>query len=167
MISNVKANSILNALTRYTENYSTPTALYLGLCFTEPAASDGTINDEVNVETCPSYKRVCVYQYNTSAKTVVKQFFGSASGGVISNTEEIQFKTAQQAWSTADNKLMYWFLSETIDGKAFIWGEITDASDETGATKGIVVGANTVPTFYAGQLRASIDVSLTTTEATE
>lgn len=184
MISNVKANSILNALTRQSTLVN-PTNLYLGLCFTKPKAYDGEINDEVaayldtNPDEKTGYERVHVYEYNAKAAAAVKQYFceagtitkedGNKVHGVIQNNEEIQFKTAKHAWSTSDNKIMYWFLSDSKAGNAFIWGEITDASDETGATKGIVVGANTVPTFYEGQLQASIDVALpvTTTEATE
>ncbi len=148
MISNVYANKILNALTGISDAISRPNYVYFGLCKTAPDASTGAVSDE---PTAASYARKIVGGSSSGI-----QYFGSASGGVIKNNEELQMKTARQAWSTSDDKLYYWFLSESATGAATIWGTIKDID----GNEGIEVPAATVPTFYEEQLKASIDVSL-------
>lgn len=140
MMSNAHASKLLN-LTCGVESVSMPRELYLGLCANQPAA-DGTVTGEPTVA---SYERKLV-----GGSSVSSNAFGAAKGGVISNTQEIQMKTARQAYGAT----MYWFfLSESIDGKATLWGKV---NGDTGLT----VGEETVPVFYAGELKASIDVPL-------
>lgn len=138
MISNTYANKILNVMCGVADNLSIPANLYLGLCSGEPVASNGAITGE---PTAASYSRIVV---GGSSGT---KHFGQASGGIISNSEEIQFKTAREDFGTMN----YFFLAESQTGPAIMWGEISG---------GVTIGADTVPTFYEGELRISLDVAL-------
>ena len=134
MISKVHANTLLNAtvgnvgITKYT-------AVYLGLCSSEPNHDTGAVASE---PTAASYER-----------KNVTGMFAMASGGIVKNIQEIQFKTAREAFGTMN----YWFLSNGSSGAAMIWGTINDGA-------GVDIGAETVPVFYENELRASIDVAL-------
>lgn len=150
MISQTKANTILNCLLAKGD-MSQPSNVYLGLCATEPAV-DGTITGE---PTAASYARkqiVSSRSGSSSSSLVYQSEFSAAANGVIVNAKEIQMVAAREAWGD----LKYFFLSESASGNAFMWGKIYS---KTG-TEGITVGAETVPVFYEGQLRASIDVAL-------
>lgn len=146
MISNAYANKILNVITGVSGSISQANYVYLGLCVSEPNPSTGAVNSE---PTAPSYKRRLV----GGALSYQDKAFGSADDGIITNDKEIQFNTARESWGEGSSKLMYWFLSETTSGVATMWGEINDGN-------GIEIAANTVPTFYEGELKASIDVAL-------
>lgn len=148
MISNSYANKILDAIVGKADAISRPAYVYLGLCKTEPNASTGALGG--SEPTAPSYARKIVGGSSSDTQ------FGTASGGIISNSSEIQMKTAREAWSTSDDKLYYWFLSDSATGNAIIWGKLFDVD----GNEGIVVGVATVPTFYERQLQASIDVPL-------
>ena len=143
MISTTFANKILNVLVGSSTSVSAATSVYFGMCANEPSAS-GTVSGE---PTGASYRRKVVGGNNTS------KLFGAASGGIVTNTTEVQSYTAREAWGTVN----YWFLSDTATGAANIWGEIYDKN----GNKGLNIAAETVPTFYEGELRASIDVPLT------
>lgn len=146
MISNIYANDILEVLCG-TGSLSTPSKIYLGLSSTAPDSATGIVTGE---PTAPSYVRIIVGGTNVTPDF---EAFGSASGGVIENTEEINFKTAREAWGT----MKYFFLSTSATtGAAYLWGKIIKDGVE-----GVTVGAETVPTFYEGELRISLDVSLT------
>lgn len=140
MISNAYANKILQHICGVSAIGTLPSSLYLGLCKTAPNAATGAVTSE---PTAASYERVVVGGSSTSGD----KKFGSATGGIITNTTEIQFKTARQAWGD----LAYFFLSESSTGNAIVWGEITG---------GVTVGAETVPTFYENELKISLDVAL-------
>ena len=58
-------------------------------------------------------------------------------------------KTARESLG----KQYYWFLSESAAGPAIIWGKINGDA-------GVTINAETVPVFYEGELKASIDVAL-------
>lgn len=139
MISNTYANKILNVMCGVADNLSLPANLYLGLCSGEPLASTGAVTGEPTF--APSYSRVLVGGSNGI------KHFGNASNGVIANNTEIQFKTAREEFGSMN----YFFLSESKTGDAIMWGEITG---------GVNIGAETVPTFYEGELRISLDVAL-------
>lgn len=140
MISNTYANKILTTLCGVTDQMSIPSKLYLGLCSDAPNASTGVVSTEPTV---PSYARVIVGGSDNN----VEKYFGDASGGVITNSKEIQFKTAREDWGTMN----YFLLSDTATGAAIMWGEITD---------GVTIGRDTVPVFYEGDLKISLDVAL-------
>lgn len=145
MISNTYANKILNVACGVSGSVSLPEYLYLGLCSAEPNTSSGVITGEPTA--APSYARVPVGGSKHSIK-----YFGSASGGKISNSTEIHFKTAQEDWGT----MKYFFLSESTTGVAILWGKINgDNGVEIKVTNGEVV-----PVFYVGDLKASIDVEI-------
>ena len=140
MISNAYANKILNLVCGVSDNLTLPTNLYLGLSSTAPNSSTGAVTGE---PTSDSYARTVVGGSASSIKS-----FESASGGIIANKTEIQFKTAREAWGAMN----YFFLSESATGNAILWGEITG---------GVNVAVETVPTFYEGELKISLDVALT------
>ena len=150
MISNAYADKILNAIVGKEDSISRPQYVYLGLCKNEPNASSGVVTGE---PTAASYERKKVGGSSNSEQ------FGTASGGKISNSGEIQMKVARTSWGEGDDKMMWWFLSDSgVKGSAaIIWGELYDIE----GNHGVDIGMNTVPTFYENQLRASIDVELT------
>lgn len=143
MVSQAKANTHLSALCGKAA-ITQASSVYLGFCASEPGATNGAITDE---PTAASYSRKLVG--GSSAPT---QYFGVPSGGVVTNSSEIQMATAREDMGMQ----YYWFLSESISGNAYLWGKLY-ASD---GTEGIEVKAETVPVFYEGQLKASIDVAL-------
>ncbi len=145
MISQTEVNSFLNLEAGLSDSPSLPTYVYLGLSSSEPDHATGKVEGEPTAE---SYERKIVG--GSSASTL--QSFSAASGGIITNSKEIQMKTAREAWGT----MKYWFLAKSAGGNATIWGLIKD----TDGNEGITIDANTVPTFYEGQLQASIDVPL-------
>lgn len=157
MISKTYASKILNTLTGATTSTSStlsaPTTVYLGLCASEPDATTGAITDAGEPSSIASYERKKV-----GGTSVDTQYFGvSNATGVITNQTEIQMKTAREAYPS---KIYYWFLTTSYakgTGNAFLWGKIKDVD----GNEGIEVGAATVPTFYEGELQASIDVDLT------
>lgn len=151
MISNTYANNILDVMVGKNQSLTAPASLYLGLCKTQPDAATGAVADEPSAA---SYARKSVGGYSSSGS--VTNFFGKASGGIITNNAEIQMKTARESWGEGEDKLNYWFLSNGATGNAIIWGELYDEE----GTHGIEVAMNTVPTFYEGTLKASIDVEL-------
>lgn len=143
MISNTYANKILDLLCGVRDNLSLPNKLYLGLSSSEPNTSTGTVGGE---PTAASYERIIVggNDIDTSLKA-----FGTAAGGVIENKIEIQFKTARESWGTMN----YFFLTDSATNtSAILWGQITG---------GVTVAAETVPTFFEGELRISLDMPLT------
>lgn len=157
MISTTQANAVLNCIMNKAE-LNRPADIYLGLCSTEPSA-DGTITDE---PTAASYERKLIGSVtiksttdgngSSSSSATYTSDFGTAEGGIISNVNEIQMRAAREAWGD----MKYFFLSKTKTGVAYLWGKIY----ATDGTEGITVEAETVPVFYEGQLRASIDVAL-------
>lgn len=186
MISNDYASKILNTLLTITgtgvEQIAPPKAVYLGLCNAKPnddgslpsgSEPDGKMTSD---NTKYYYKRKFVSGVINEGKENEEkvQLFSAAQGGIISNSSEIQMVTAREAYPATMN---YWFLStsSTIGEKAFLWGEIYTKDPDTGdyivdlegnKVVGITIDKNTVPTFYEGELQASIDVNLgTTTEA--
>lgn len=177
MISQNFANTILNSLFNVygkDKNGSTmpdghffkkPNQVFLGLCANEPIASDGSLTQagEPNGKDkqYPYYERKEISGKITSEGSGSSttwsqaiQHFGQADGGIIMNSAEIQFITARHA---IEDKMNYWFLSDSKTGNAFLWGEITNVD----GTQGIQITENTVPTFYPGELKASLDVALT------
>ena len=146
MISQVHANKLLNVTLGHSDSASLPNNLYLGVCSEAPDAATGAVTTEPTAE---SYERKVV----GGSATGVSKCFGAATGGVISNNQEIQMATARESWGTMN----YWFVSESSVGNATLWGELKNA--ETGA-QGVTIGAKTVPVFYEGDLKASIDVAL-------
>ena len=144
-ISHAEANDYLNTRFGRSNAVSRPTLVYIGLCQNAPDASTGAVTGEPTAE---SYQREIVG--GSSADT---QSFANATGGVITNNTEIRMHSAREAWSTASAPMNYWFLSTSPTGAAFLWGELTTP---------MVIAANTAPTFYEGDLQASVDVPLTT-----
>lgn len=147
MISVTYINNILETLVGYDTSLVAPSKLYLGLSSTD-LNDDGTGFTE---PTAASYKRTLVG--GTEGKSTALMKFGSASGGVISNKTEITCTTAREPWGV----LPYWFLtsSETPgSGTAILWGTLSGAIAETG------VAAETIPVFYEGDLKASINKPL-------
>lgn len=156
-ISQQYANSILNHIFCNNSIGSLPDKLYLGVCSAAPNAKTGVVSSTTDGVTtyfepeADSYGRVCI----GGGGTGINEAFGSASGGVITNSQDIQMPAAKEAWG----KMNYWFVSTSSakNGAAILWGELKDA--ETGAV-GVTIDARTVPVFYAGDLKASIDVEL-------
>lgn len=132
MISNNYANTLLKQMT---------SNMYLGLCSEEPNASTGAVTSE---PTSSYYARVAL-----SASDF------STGGGIITNAKELKFNTAREALG----EMKYFFVasSATKGTAANWWGRLLDAS---GQPTSITIGENTVPVFYEGDLRASIDVAL-------
>ena len=152
MISQTKASQYLNYLTGRT-NLTAPDTVYLGICTDQPGAADGTITGE---PTADSYERKKVFEEISSTK--FNTFFAESEGGIIENSKEIQMATARQAWGTH----YWWFLSESEKGNAYLWGELKHLDKTTQElVPGLTVNEETVPVFYAGDLKASIDVALT------
>lgn len=141
MVSQTHANKLLN-VTCGVSDITLPSTVYLGLCANEPAATNGAVTGEPTVD---SYERKLV-----GGSTAHTRLFSAGAGGVITNGAEIQMKTAREAYGAT---MHYFFLSESASGNAILWGKI---NGDTGLT----VGAESVPTFYEGQLKASIDVAL-------
>lgn len=140
MISQTYANKILNAMFGVSDAISLPTTLYLGLCANEPNASTGAVTGEPTAE---GYARKAV---GGSSAT---KLFGSASGGKITNTSEIQFATVR-----ADaGKQNYFFISDSASGNAIAWGTLSGDITTSGITQ------NSVPTFFAGELEFTIGVA--------
>lgn len=133
MISNAYANTLLKQMTGN---------MYLGLCSTEPNASTGAVTGE------PSSSYYARVQLSAS------DF--NTNGGVITNAKELKFNTARESFG----EMKYFFVasSSTKGSAANWWGRLLDAS---GQPTSITIGENTVPVFYEGDLRASIDVPLT------
>lgn len=150
MISRAEANNYLDTLFGNSDSMARPDELYLGLCSVEPAHGDGTVTGE---PTAASYARVPV-----GGRLVSTKYFSNANMGIIMNAKEIHFNVAREAWSTASNPMRYFFLSNSSTGKARIWGELID---ESGTPDPLIIDVETVPVFYTGYLRASIDVPLT------
>ena len=156
MISKTYASKILNTLfsTSSSSSYtiSPSSAVYLGLCASEPDRATGALTDAGEPSAIASYERKKVGGTQTEI-----QYFGiSSNTGVITNSGEIQMKTARENYPA---KMNYWFLTTNGvkgTGSAILWGEIKDSDGNTG----IVVSTATVPTFYEGELKASIDVEL-------
>ena len=144
-ISQTYVNTLLNVALGYSDAASLPDYLYLGVCSEIPNAATGEVTGE---PTADSYKRKVVGGKNAPAKC-----FGSATGGIIANNQEIQMATARESWGTMN----YWFVSQSSIGNAILWGELKDA--ETGI-QGVTFREKTVPVFYEGELKASIDVAL-------
>lgn len=146
MISNYYASTILDLICGVTDSLSLPDNLYLGLSASAPDPLTGAI-PTVNGEPIePSYERTVVGGISGAKK------FGSASGGIICNKDEIQFRTARTSWGTMN----YFFLSQSKSGPAIMWGEIWNKD----GTQGVTIGDETVAVFYDGDLRASLDVPL-------
>lgn len=143
MISTTYASKLLNAAFGYEDQVTVPTNVFLGLCSTAPSSS-GSVTTE---PTADSYQRKKV------GGTAGPKLFGPASGGIITNKEEIQMPTAKESWG----QINYWFISESATGNAILWGTVVNS--ETGST-GITIPEKTVAVFYQGDLKASIDVSL-------
>ncbi|MBQ4065502.1 MAG: hypothetical protein IJD10_05330 [Clostridia bacterium] len=146
MISNYYASTILDLICGVTDSLSLPDKLYLGLSASAPAPLTGAIPTSNGEPIATSYERTVVGGISGAKK------FGTASSGIISNSEEIQFKTARDEWGTMN----YFFLSQSKDGPAIMWGEIWNKD----GTQGVTIGAETVAVFYEGDLRASLDVPL-------
>lgn len=141
MISQTYASKILNAMFGVSDSISLPTTLYLGLCANEPTASTGAVTGEPTAE---GYARKAV---GGSSAT---KLFGTASGGKITNSSEIQFPTVREAAGVQN----YFFISDSPTGNAIAWGTLSGYITTTGITE------NTVPTFFAGELDFSLDVDL-------
>lgn len=159
MISKAYASKILNTMfgtaASNSGNVITPnTTVYLGLCASEPDRVTGALTSAGEPSSIASYERKKVGGTQTSEL----QYFGlSSSTGVIQNNMEIQMKTAREAYPA---KINYWFLTTSSSkgsGSAMVWGEVKDSE----GNQGITVDKATVPTFYEGELKVSIDVELT------
>ena len=161
MISKFFANKVLNSICGVSNDLSHPSKVYLGLCKNAPNGDKGVITGEPTVA---SYKRVMVSGSSKSPK-----LFGEAAGGIIQNTEEIMFKPIRQEIGQVN----YFFLStyESADdvplsgtnalADAFLWGELHSKDEDGNEVDGVFIKAETVPVFYIGDLKASIDVPLT------
>ena len=147
MISNVYANKILNLMCGASINITFPGTVYLGLSASAPDSYSGAVTGE---PTAASYSRTIVGGTNATNS------FGEAEYGKITNNKEIQFKTAREAWG----HMYYFFLSESAKGAAFLWGVIKKEDEEGNVEEGINIPAETVPTFYEGDLVISLDVPL-------
>lgn len=142
MISNTYATKILNVICGVKDELNLPSKLYLGLSSSEPSAT-GTVSGEPSA---PSYGRTIV------GGTTEDSMFGNAYNGVISNNKEIHFMTARTSWGT----MKYFFLSDSLTGAAILWGDLMNKD----GTNGVTIGEETVPVFYEGDLKASLDVAL-------
>ncbi len=130
MISNTKANEILNTLSGRSQ-LSAPTAVYMGLCATEPNASTGAVSTEPSAA---SYERKLIGGTSNTGN----QMIGSASGGKMANNVEIQFRTARQDYGARMN---YWFLSTSASKgqPAYMWGRVKDVLREKAVVSGFLV----------------------------
>ena len=160
MISNTYANQLLNLMFGVSAKIEGAEQVYMGLCENEPNKLTGAVDSEPSAT---SYKRKLIGGTKETTKYFGKiadngVITNAAYGGVITNHSEIQFVTARQDWTEGDKKIYYWFLSNSdVKGApAIIWGLIKDIDEQDG----IEVPHDTVPTFYEGQLKASIDVQL-------
>ena len=133
MISNNYANNLLKQMTGN---------MYLGLCSEEPNSNTGAVSSE---PTSSYYARVPLSSTDFTT-----------NGGVITNSKELKFNTARESFGT----MKYFFVASnsTRGSVANWWGRLLDAS---GQPADVTIGENTVPVFYEGDLRASIDVPLT------
>lgn len=173
MISKAYANKILNYICGVKQNtgsLSIPNEVYLGFCVNEPNAINGSLSGK-GEPTVTSYARKRV-----SGSNINPVLFGAAEGGIIKNTEEIQFKAIRQKIGQVN----YFFLSPYESASkvpltgtdanldAFLWGELINKDDNGNIIKdgdgnpviGVFIDKETVPVFYVGELQASIDVPL-------
>ena len=144
MISQTYASKILNAMFGVSDAISLPTNLYLGLCANEPNAQTGAVTGEPTAE---GYTRKIV-----GGSSGEKHFGTSSASGRITNSKEIQFNTVRGD----AGKQNYFFISDSEKGNAIAWGALDAECDIV--TTGI--GANTVPTFFEGELVFTIDVAI-------
>lgn len=118
--------------------YLVPTAeTYLGFCSGEPDPQTGSVGSAGEPSSDYGYARKRVGGYKVSDGTDKesktpdadrKYFQINASKGVIKNSAEIQFSTAQKDYP---GKMNYWFLSDGEKGTPFLWGKIKDIFIET------------------------------------
>lgn len=152
MISQTHVNTLLNA-TFGISDIDAPTNLYMGLCVSEPNHENGKLDGCGEPTSHESYERKNVadcfgsFKENATGNPTAS---ATAAGGIITNIKEIQMKTIRD---TALGTMKYWFLSYSSTGNAIIWGKIN-------GDNGVNIAENTVPVFYEGELKASIDVAL-------
>ena len=128
MISKTLANNILDILVGNSYKLSGYSAVYLGLSSTDPEEG---LTEPAEEE----YKRIQVGATDqgtsatntTNGKEEFSKFrrFAAATGGVVSNKDEINFPTAKQGYK---DKITHWFLSSSSSkgSSAFLWGEVKD-----------------------------------------
>lgn len=149
MIPQTTANEIFSAMTGKA-SFSAPSEVFLGYCVNEPNDVSGAISGEPSNDT--GYARL-------SIKNSYETFFSTASGGIITNSKEIRMPTAQVDQGTH----YYWFLSKSgaNGGACYLYGELMHKDKTSGQyVAGLPIGEETVPVFYKGYLRASLDVAL-------
>lgn len=134
MISRSKANEILNDLFLTKAYANSSSKAYLGLCIEAPDVSTGALTN-AGEPTVTSYQRKEVSKYEKQQNTSTYNYTGlfeMAKDGTIKNAEDIQMKTAKEAWTSDETgKLKYWFLSySSSNGAAHIWGEIKSPLQE-------------------------------------
>ena len=125
MISTTKANAILKVLTGQ-ETLTKPSSVWLGLSASQPAADGSGLAEPAT----GNYERVEV------GGSCAVNAFSVPAEGIVSNTKEIKFNTARQAYG---NKMMYWFLSESKTGSAILWGIVKDVLKEKSTLSGFTV----------------------------
>lgn len=147
MIPQSTANEILSGFAGGS-GFSAPSEVFFGYCSAKPSDANGTVSGEPATDT--GYARL-------SIKNSYETFFGSASGGIIVNSKEIRMPTAKADQGTH----YYWFLSKYKTGSCYIYGELKHKDKTSGEyVAGLTIGEETVPVFYVGKLRASLDVAL-------
>ena len=147
MIPQSTANSIFSAFAGKT-SYPAPSEVFLGYCSSQPDPVSGAVSGEPATST--GYERL-------SIKNSYETFFSSASGGIITNSKEIRMPTAKADQGTH----YYWFLSASKTGNCYLYGDLKHKDKTSGEyVAGLTIGEETVPVFYVGKLRASLDVAL-------
>lgn len=118
--------------------------VYLGLSTTTPTESGDTISN-ITEPSGNGYARKLIGNYAQSETMM----FGAASGGVISNSKQIQFDMATGSWGTCTYAV---FFDNT--GNAIAYGLLVDGNGDPAP---ITPVANSVPLIPVGGVVLSFD----------
>jgi len=127
MITQGKANEILNHLTGRLQSVASITAVYLGLSTTTPTADGSNVTEPVG----NGYARVLLG--NTSQ--ALTQKMNAADDGEITNKEIIYFPEATGAWGSCTHLCFYIAVS---GGTPFAFGALTTSISPTTNTIPII-----------------------------
>lgn len=113
ILSNDYANQYLNFLMGQVASISAPTKIWIGLSSTDPEVDGGSFTELSG----GNYRRILIKNRGESYPDVL----GTASGRIITNTKQINWDKASEAW--ADSLGIGLFSAET-GGTPFAYGRL-------------------------------------------
>lgn len=148
-ITNYTASQVLNAMCGKAQNATLASSAYLALSKTEPTAASGNVTEP----SAASYHRKCIGIYGQAGT----QLMGTPSAGVITNSQEIHFDEAEEAWATQEAPLTYACLfSAASGGNLLAYGLLGKTVEGVWTAQSIVPVANTAVIIKAGDLKISL-----------